>query len=447
MASASRPQFSGRLGFVMAAAGSAVGLGNIWGFPTQTAGNGGGAFVVVYCVLVFLLAYPALMAELIIGRYRRANIVTALGGMGSHALVRRFGKGVGLYGVLTASLILAFYSLVGGWMLAHTLQPAFALIRADSGATWLTTQTPWRDIIFSGLFAGLTAAIVSAGVKQGIERWARRLMPLLITLMLLLALYVWSLEGAETGLKMLLLPDPSGLTNPSLLISAMGQAFFSLSLGVGTMLIYGSYLSPDDSLPATGAIVAGVDTGIALLAGLLIIPAIFAAQHLGIVIYGEDGTLHSGPKLIFNTLPALFSSIGNTGLALAAIFFALLSIAALTSSISMLEVPVAYLEESLSLSRKRAVAIAGSVIFSASILIALYFDQLFGFVVTFTTQYNQAILGIVLCLFSGWLLHREHLLKVLGKKEYRLFNTIWPVYVRFVCPLLIALIFVHSLRG
>lgn len=447
MAITTRPQFSGRLGFVMAAAGSAVGLGNIWGFPTQTAGNGGGAFVLAYCVLVFLLAYPALMAELVIGRHRRANIVSALSGISSNSFITRLGTGAGIYGVLTASFILAFYSLVGGWMLAHTLQPGAQLIASHSSANWLTAQTPWRDIIFAGLFAGLTAAIVAAGVRRGIERWATRLMPALIMLMVLLIAYTWSLEGADKGLRMLLIPDVSRLTSPALLVSAMGQAFFSLSLGVGTMLIYGSYISPDDDLPVTGAIVAAVDTGVALLAGLLIIPAIFAAQHLGIVIYDETGALQSGPNLIFNTLPTLFNAVGTIGQLIASGFFALLSIAALTSSISMLEVPVAYLEENLHLNRHRAATIAGLSIFAFSATIAIYFDVLFSAVVSFTTQYSQAILGIVLCVFAGWVLRRDRLLSALGGSEHRLFNKVWPLYVRFVCPLLIAMIFVQNLRA
>lgn len=447
MTAQTRPQFSGRLGFVMAAAGSAVGLGNIWGFPTQTASNGGGAFVLVYCVLVFILAYPALMAELVIGRHRRANIVSALGGISSKPVIKRFGTGAGIYGVLIASLILAFYSLVGGWMLAHTLQPGVELIVSHSSASWLTAQTPWRDIIFSSLFIGLTIAIVAAGVKKGIERWTTRLMPALIMLMIVLIAYVCSLEGADAGLRMLLIPDVSRLADPALLVSAMGQAFFSLSLGVGTMLIYGSYISPDDNLPVTGAIVAAVDTGVALLAGLLIIPAIFAAQHLGIVVYDEAGALQSGPGLIFNTLPTLFNAIGTIGQLIATGFFALLSIAALTSSISMLEVPVAYLEENHRLSRHHAVAIAGCSIFSFSSLIAIYFDLLFAAVVSFTTQYSQALLGIVLCVFAGWVMRRDQLLNALGGSEHHLFNKIWPLYVRFVCPLLIAMIFIQNLRA
>ena len=446
-----RPQFSSRLGFILAATGSAVGLGNIWGFPTQTANNGGGAFVLVYCLLVFILAYPALMAELVIGRHRRANIVSALSGLSDRPVLRFVGAGAGIYGVLIASLILAFYSLVGGWMIAHALQPGAQLIALNidllnkADTTWLTTQTPARDIIFCGLFMALTLAIVAAGVGRGIERWSSRLMPALIILILSLMAYVWTLEGASEGLWMLLIPDVSRLSSPSLLVSALGQAFFSLSLGVGTMLIYGSYISPDDNLPVTGAIVAAMDTGIALLAGLLIIPAIFAAQHLGITIYDEAGALLSGPGLIFNTLPTLFNAIGIIGQLLATGFFALLTIAALTSSISMLEVPVAYLEENHHLSRHRATTVAGVSIFIMSTIIACYFDSLFGVVVNFTTQYSQPILGLVLCVFAGWVMHRNQRIAALGGSDNSLFNKIWPLYVRFVCPLLITLIFIQNI--
>ena len=453
-----RPQFSSRLGFVMAATGSAVGLGNIWGFPTQTAENGGAAFVLAYCVLAFVLAYPALMAELVIGRHRRANIVSALGGLNPNATLQRIGSAAGLYGVVIASLILAFYSLVGGWMIAHTLQPGIELVAStvnisadlstsvEAGTTWLTTQSPWRDIIFCSLFMTLTAGIVAAGVGRGIERWSTRLMPTLIILMIVLMIYVWTLEGAGEGLRLLLVPDVSRLGNPSLLVSAMGQAFFSLSLGVGTMLIYGSYINPDANLPTTGAMVTAIDMAIALLAGLLIIPAIFAAQHLGIVIYDEAGVLRSGPGLIFQTLPALFNAVGTIGQIVASGFFALLTIAALTSSISMLEVPVAYLEENHRLSRHRAVAIAGLSIFSFSVVIAIYFNVLFGAVVNFTTEYSQPLLGIALCVFAGWVMRRDHLLDALGGSDSSLFNRIWPWYVRFICPLLIAAIFIQNLR-
>ena len=211
------------------------------------------------------------------------------------------------------------------------------------------------------------------------------------------------------------------------------------------MLIYGSYISPDDNLPVTGAIVAAMDTGIALLAGLLIIPAIFAAQHLGITIYDEAGALLSGPGLIFNTLPTLFNAIGIIGQLLATGFFALLTIAALTSSISMLEVPVAYLEENHHLSRHRATTVAGVSIFIMSTIIACYFDSLFGVVVNFTTQYSQPILGLVLCVFAGWVMHRNQRIAALGGSDNSLFNKIWPLYVRFVCPLLITLIFIQNI--
>ena len=445
MTAFARPQFSSRLGFILAATGSAVGLGNIWSFPTQAAGNGGAAFVLVYCALAFALAYPALMAELVIGRHQRANIVSALGGLSQQTTIRRIGVGVGLYGVLIASLILAFYSIVGGWIMAHALQPGAQIIGANKPAHWLTQQSPWRDISFSGIFVVLTIAIVAAGVGRGIERWSTRLMPTLLILMVVLIAYVWSLEGASDGLRLLLVPDLSRLANPSLLISAMGQAFFSLSLGVGTMLIYGSYINPEDNLPVTGAIVAAVDMAIALLAGLLIIPAIFVAQHLGINIYDDAGTLQSGPGLIFDTLPALFETMGTIGWLISMSFFTLLTIAALTSSISMLEVPVSYLEERHQLNRHRATIIAGLSIFAISTIIALNFDSLFGAVVDFTTKYSQPVLGVLLCIFAGWIMHRDSLLKTLGTKEHPIFNRIWPIYVRFFCPLLISAIFIHSL--
>lgn len=446
-----RGQFSSRFGFITAAAGSAVGLGNIWGFPTQTASHGGGAFVLVYLVLAFLLAYPALMAELIIGRHTRHNMVGALPQLTTKPALKMIGRATGLYGVVIASLILSFYAIVAGWLMAQVPAALANMSGQQPAANWLNQSSLSRDILFCGLFSLLTASIVARGVKDGIERWSTRLMPALVLLMLGLVATVLTLPGAMEGLRLYLLPDFSLITDPGLLTGAMGQAFFSLSLGVGTMLVYGSYVSKTDNLPLTGAYVALIDTGIAFLAGLLIIPAMFVAQHRGIEIYSNENTLIAGPDLILQTLPSLFNSLGSAGVIIGLVFFLLLTIAALTSSISMLEVPVTFALEEFKLSRCRATWLVASIIFGLSLLILNNFDQLFAGVISLTTTYSQPLLGVMLCLFAGWVLHRNKLLSEISAgfaaAENSLFWKIWPGYIRLVCPLLIILMFVQNARS
>ena len=439
-----RGEFSSRFGFILAAAGSAVGLGNIWGFPNQVAENGGAAFVLVYLLLAFVLAYPVLMAELVIGRAKRANMVDALGSISGNSI----GRGVGLWGCLTVSLILAFYAIVGGWMIAYFAESVTSFVGATAASEWLIGFSTARNIIFCALFFGLTAMIVTGGVKQGIERWSVRLMPTLIFIILLLILYVSTQEGASEGWKAYLVPDFSKVFNPDLLISAMGQAFFSMSLGVGTMLVYGSYVSKKEHLPSLGASVALVDIGVAILAGMLIIPAMYVALNNGVQIFTESGTLIGEDQLIFTVLPALFDSIDTIGPLIAFAFFALMVIASLTSSISMLEVPVAYMVESINIARTKAVWILSLIIFAFSTIIILNFGDLFGLVISLTTQYSQPLLGMVICIFAGWIWHRNGLLAELKEGspeiESTLFWKIWPVYVKFVCPVVILFMFLRT---
>ncbi len=450
-----RGGFSSRLGFILAAAGSAVGLGNIWGFPTQVASNGGGAFVLVYIFLTFLLAYPVLMAELIIGRSAQSNIVTALEKISDSqtsfypTFTKKISRGVGFWGVLTASLILSFYAIVAGWMIAFALAPIANLLNMPYLADWLTSFSVSRNLLFCILFYLLTISIVQKGVRAGIERWSRRLMPILLLMIIVLIAYVATLEGAMAGWSLYLKPDFSRVFAPELLISAMGQAFFSLSLGVGTMLIYGSYISKKENLPVLGVAVTFVDIGIAILAGLLIIPAMFVAEHNGVEIYTKTGQLLSEDTLLFSVLPALFSSMDLIGYFVAIIFFMLMTIAALTSSISMLEVPVALAVERHNTARKKATWIIGLIIFIVSICIIYNFGALFGLIITITTKYSEPLIGLLLCVFVGWVWRRDLLLKELKQgfnhAETSIFWLIWPFYVRFICPLIITVVFYNSI--
>ena len=447
-----RGEFSSRLGFVLAAAGSAVGLGNIWGFPTQVASNGGAAFVLVYIVLAFALAYPVLMAELIIGRATRANMVDALGQITGS----KIGRFAGIWGFITVSLILAFYALVAGVMISFCIAPISDFFGLDAATNWLMADlsSPTavsRNLIFCALFMVLTASIVSGGVKDGIERWSVRLMPALFAIIVLLIIYVVSLDGAMEGLKHYVLPDFSKILNPDLLISAMGQAFFSMSLGVGTMLVYGSYIAKNEKLSSLGASVALVDIGVAVLAGLLIIPAMYVALHNGVQIFSDNGDYIAGPGLIFAVLPAFFDTMGVVGNVVALAFFALMIIAAVTSSISMLEVPVAYVVESKGMARKRSVWLIATIIFCLSCVIALNFETLFGLVIAVTTEYSQPLLGLVLCIFTGWVWKRDKILAELKhgnpQLEQGLFWKIWPWYIRFVCPVVIVVMFYRSVAN
>lgn len=448
---ATRGEFSSRFGFVMAAAGSAVGLGNIWGFPTQAASNGGAAFLLVYLSLAFTLAYPALMAELIIGRHAHANAVAALKGLSNNTLQRRIGGTTGIIGVIVASLILSFYAIVAGWMIAFCLSSFAALLGGNEVASWLTSFGLVRNEVGVLIFMGLTVAIIARGVQDGIEKWSARLMPMLLITLFSLVAYVLTLDGASAGLKVYLFPDFERALSPDLIIAALGSAFFSLSLGVGTMLIYGSYLDDKQNLPLIGGMVTGVDIGIAVLAGFLVLPAMYVALHNGVEIFTASGALISEDTLIFTVLPELFGTMGVAGTLVSIFFFFLMTIAALTSSISMLEVPVAYAVEEHDVGRKTGTCLIGAGIALISTVILLNFDSLFGLVITVTTRYSQPLIGFVFCIYVGWIMHRDQLLQELRKGNpdvaHGLFWKIWPWWVRVVCPSIIFLIFAQSILG
>ncbi len=446
---ASRGEFSSRIGFIMAAAGSAVGLGNIWGFPTQTASNGGAAFVLVYLVLAFCLAYPAFMAELLIGRYGQANAVTSLQKMSRTLFHKRFAFVVGFGGVLCAAFILSFYGILAGWMVSYAVEPSLKLIGILDAANWVVEQSFTRNILFTAIFMFFTVYVIRRGVEDGIEKWSKRLMPLLIVLLLVLIGYVFTLDGASDGLNAYLNPDISRVLEPDLLISALGQAFFSLSLGTSVMVIYGSYISKNENLVALGAQVTLIDVSIAFLAGLLIIPAMYVAQHQGVAIFAEDGSLISGSGLVFTVLPSLFATMGNIGLFVAFIFFILMTVAALTSSISMLEGPVSYVVERHNVERKKATTVIGIIIFMMSVAILTNIGVMLDLVATLATEYGQPIIAMLCCVFVGWIWHRNEILKELQQGHDGIENTIfwkvWPWYTKFVCPTAIAVVFIHSL--
>ncbi|MCP4984509.1 MAG: sodium-dependent transporter [Colwellia sp.] len=436
-----RDSFHSRLGFVLAAAGAAIGLGNIWGFPTQAANNGGGAFLVVYLIVTFLLALPALYAEIYIGNQAQTNPVSALASACGERF-KKLGHNAGIIGIIGAMMMLSFYTIVAGWMLAHALASLAELIGLTDLSLWLSTSSTLRNVVFTPVFIILSAAIVHQGVHSGIERWSARLMPILLLMLIALIVYILQQDGAQEGLSLYLVPDFSQVTDPKLVISAMGQAFFSLAIGVGAMMAYGSYMPKGQSVGKLVVSITLLDTFIAFIAGLLIIPALFVAQHAGQEVF-VDGHLIGEGQLIFNILPTLFSSMGTVGLVVSLAFFALLSIAALTSTISSTEVPVAYLVEDKGMARKRATWFISGAVLIASMLLIAFFEQLFGLVIQLLTTILQPLMSLFYFIVVGWLWQRGNQLTDIAKLNKHKSLRRVGFYLRFICPVLLLVVFVN----
>ncbi|PWI34383.1 sodium-dependent transporter [Vibrio albus] len=438
----SRESFGSRLGFILAAAGAAVGLGNIWGFPTQAASNGGGAFLLVYLVMILVVAFPMLVVEMAIGRHGQANPVDSMKSLTSHPVGKHIGGLVGWVGLSVPSAVLAFYSIVGGWLICFLFGAVTDILGMDTATAWLKGFSVERNLFGTILFYVLTVLIVQGGVKQGIEKWSTRLMPALFVLFGVLFIYIMLQDGAVEGLKHYLIPDFSKVMDRKLILAAMGQGFFSLTIGGCSMLIYGSYLSKKENLPKMAMNVTLVDTAVAFIAGLVVMPAMFVAMQKGVQIYAEDGSLLSSDTLVFTVLPLMFDSLGLFGQLFAIVFFLLLVIAALTSSISMLECPVALVSERFKTKRTPTSWVLGALIAAFSVVIVYNFGAMFGLVVTVATQYLQPTAALMFCLFGGWVWHRHSKVKELelGFPEFQQswFGKVWPLYVKFVCPVLVA---------
>lgn len=436
-----RDSFHSRIGFVLAAAGSAIGLGNIWGFPTNAANNGGGAFLFVYLIVTVLLALPALYAEVYIGNQAQKNPVSALGDACKN-VSEGLGRKAGILGLTGAIMMLSFYTIVAGWMLAHALSAFTELVGMQDISTWLATSSTERNLLFTPLFILLGAAIIHQGVNAGIERWSTRLMPVLLIMLFGLIIYILNQPGASEGLEVYLIPDFSRITDPELIISAMGQAFFSLSIGVGGMMVYGSYMQKDKDLGKLVLSITALDTGIAFLAGLLIIPALFVAQHAGLEVFKDQQLIGEG-QLIFHILPELFASMGTIGLFVAIGFFLLLSIAALTSTISSTEVPVAYLVEDKNVSRKKATWLVSGIVLFFSMLLIAFFDVLFGAFIRVLTTIMQPLSCLFYFIVVGWLWNRGNKLRDKALQKNRKWLAYWGNYLRYVCPVLLSVVFIN----
>ncbi|WP_038174047.1 sodium-dependent transporter [Vibrio pacinii] len=437
-----REHFGSRLGFILAAAGAAVGLGNIWGFPTQAASNGGGAFLLVYLLMILIVAFPMLVVEMAIGRHGQANPVDSMRSLTNNPIGKKLGAAVGWVGLSVPSAVLAFYSIVGGWLICFLFGAVTDVLGMEAATVWFKGFSVERNLFGTVIFYVLTILIVQGGVKQGIEKWSTRLMPALFVLFALLFVYIMTQNGAMEGLKHYLIPDFTKVMDRKLILAAMGQGFFSLTIGGCSMLIYGSYLSKKENLPKMAMNVTLVDTAVAFIAGLVVMPAMFVAMQSGVEIYAQDGSLLSSDTLVFTVLPLMFDSLGLLGQLFAIVFFLLLTIAALTSSISMLECPVALVSERFETKRSITSWVLGAIIALFSIVIVYNFSALFGLVAMVATQYLQPLAALLFCLFGGWVWSRQAKVKELeqGCPEFSQgwFGKLWPVYVKFVCPMLVA---------
>ncbi|MDC0609916.1 sodium-dependent transporter [Vibrio sp.] len=436
-----RELFGSKIGFILSASGAAVGLGNIWGFPTQAASNGGGAFLLVYLILIAVVAYPMLVVELAIGRHGQSNPIDSMRKLTENRKLKPLASSVGWLGLCVPTAVLSFYSIVGGWIICFFLADLCNLLNLHEAAIWLEAFSIERNIFGAVIFYLLTILIVQGGIKKGIEKWSVRLMPSLFMLFLGLFIYIMFQPGAVDGLKMYLVPDFSKIWDKNLLLAAMGQGFFSLTIGGCSMLIYGSYLNKQANLPKMAMSVTLVDTSVAFIAGLVVMPAMFVAMNQGVEIYATDGSLLNSDTLVFRVLPMMFDGLGSWGNVVSLIFFLLLTIAALTSSISMLECPVTLVSERFSVSRTTSTWGLGVLIAIFSIIIICSFGTLFGLVATVATQYLQPIAALMFCLFGGWVWQRDKKIAELKQGfpefENRFFGKVWPIYVKVVCPVLV----------
>lgn len=452
MASNNRANFGTKLGVILASAGSAVGLGNIWRFPYMTGEYGGAAFIFVYLGCVLLFGAPIMMAEFLIGRRSQSNTARAYQKLAPGTPWRWVGR----MGVLAGFLILSYYSVVAGWTLEYICAAGlghFADKTPDDFVNLYNTfvSNPWLPVLWTVVFLLITHFIVVKGVEKGIERSSKIMMPALFILLLILAVCALLLPGSGRGIEFLLKPDFEKVDG-GVLLAAMGQAFFSLSLGMGCLCTYASYFKPDTNLPKTAFSVAVIDTCVAILAGIIIFPAAFA---VGI-------QPDSGPGLLFVTLPNVFQqAFGNVpflAALLAVMFYILLALAALTSTISLHEVVTAYLHEEFNLSRAKAARLVttGCIVLGTFCSLSLgvgreytlfgmtLFD-LFDFV---TAKLMLPLGGFFIALFTGWFLDKKIVWEELtnrGTLQVRIYRLI-VFLLKFVAPIGIAFVFINELK-
>ncbi|WP_291528718.1 sodium-dependent transporter [Bacteroides sp. UBA939] len=446
-----RANFGSKLGIILASAGSAVGLGNIWRFPYETGNHGGAAFILIYIGCVFVLGIPIMVSEFLIGRHSQANTAGAYQRLAPGTQWRWVGR----MGVLAGFLILSYYSVVAGWTLEFISEAVTNSFAGKTTADYINTfnsfsTNSWRPVIWLILFLLATHFVIVKGVEKGIEMSAKIMMPMLFILLIILAVCSIALPGSGAGLEFLLKPDWSKV-NANVFLSAMGQAFFSLSLGMGCLCTYASYFKKDTNLTKTAFSVSVIDTFVAILSGLIIFPAAFS---VGI-------QPDAGPSLVFITLPNVFqqafSGIPLLAYMLSVMFYVLLAVAALTSTISMHEVVTAYLHEEFRLSRKRAASIVTGGCICLGILCSLSLGvgkdyTLFGLTLFDLFDYVTAKImlplgGLCISVFTGWYLNKKIVREEVsnnGTLKIPLYKLLVFI-LRFIAPIAIAIIFIKEL--
>lgn len=440
-----RGLFATRLGVLAATVGSAVGLGNIWRFPYEAGMHGGSAFLIIYILFVLVLGIPAICAEFVLGRSTRQNAAGAFRKLGGG----KFWPYVGIMGIICSFLILGFYTVVAGWTLEYLFAAPFGEFNGADAATLHTRfdelTTGWCPILWTLIFLTINFAIIGRGVQKGIEKLSNILMPILFLIIAAFAINSLMMPGAKEGLTFLFHPDFSQITSRTV-ISAMGQAFFSLSVGMGVLMTYASYFSDKTPLAKTACTTALLDTLVAIMSGVIIFPAVFS--------FGQQP--EAGPRLVFEVLPAIFGHMAG-GTFWATLFFLLLFAASVTSTISLSEVVVAYFIEEKGMSRRKAIFVAAAGVTVLAVLSALSFGPLAGFTIGGLTIFNlldfltAAILmplgGMLICIYAGWKLKKHVTQKQLLEGEKRdkwLVNSI-IFCLRFIAPAAIAVVFIFGL--
>ena len=444
-----RENFSSKLGIIVATAGSALGLGNIYRFPCEAGANGGGAFLIVYLAIALLIGTPLMISEFIIGRRAKSNPIGAFRTLSGK---RSAWPVVGYLGVGCAFLILAFYTTVAGWTLGYlgkSIAGHFNGQNLDQIQAQFASFTnhPWLPLVCQLAFLALTALVVARGVKDGIEKYSKILMPMLLVIMVVLCVKSLTLSGAGEGMRFFFNPDFSKI-NGRVLISALGQSFFSLSIGMGALITYGSYISKKDNMTSSAVGVVLADTLVAVLAGIVIFPAAFT--------FGIKP--EAGASLAFTTLPMVFQLMTG-GYFFCLIFFLLLVIATLTSTISLLEVIVAALTEETKLSRTKAailgalgtavIGVLATLSFRAGSPLHLGGRSVFDLLDHITAMYFMPLGGLLIVLFVGWRMkHRDSLDELTngGTLKAGLAKAILFI-VKYIAPVAIAVIFVSQLVG
>ena len=420
---AQRETWTSRIGFIFAAVGSAVGLGNIWSFPFQTAANGGAAFLVVYLLAVFLIGFPTMMIEFVIGRRGEQNPVASF-----HSLGYGNWSFTGGLGVFSSLVTLSFYSVVGGWVLSYIVGSATGAYFGDPGTYFGSIASGPVAIAAHAVFMGITIAIVASGVTDGIERATKVMIPAILILLVGLAAWAATLEGAAAGYSFYLSPDFGVIVDDfwSIVPPAMGQAFFTLSIGFSVMIAYASYLGEDDSLPADGGAIVVVNTLVALLAGFVVFPIFFAT--------GGPGDAGGGAGTAFVALAGAFGNLPAGGQLIGFVFFVVLLFAALSSSISLLEVPVSYVTENYGYSRSTTavamglgIALLGVPATFGTSWLSFYNDVVFKFLLP--------IAVLLFAVFAGWIADREAVDELgRGSTIGEGLKTTWLWWVRIVVP-------------